>query len=121
MTDLVQAVIATARRGRMRNTVVELVENRRIAWQNFGRHIWRYELQPLSAGDNSQVDRTLVRESFDCANNLCPPLLEIAGFPKRNEIAMTATLRMHRRNNSRMGPLLAGSRCRRDADAGPEC
>jgi hypothetical protein len=53
----------------MRNTVVEFVENRQIAWQNFGRRIWRYELQPLSVGDNGQVDRTLVRESFDYAND----------------------------------------------------
>ncbi|KEF94871.1 hypothetical protein K883_05295 [Mycobacterium sp. TKK-01-0059] len=89
MTDLVQATIATAQRGQMRNVVVEFVENERIAWQNFGHHIWRYELQPVS---NSEEDRTLVRETFDYATNICPPLLEIAGFPKRNAASMRATL-----------------------------
>jgi ketosteroid isomerase-like protein len=84
--DLMQAAIATACRGRMRNTVVEFVENEWIAWRNFGHHIWRYELQPIGAS------ATLVRETFDYEPNLAPWVLEIAGFPKRNASAMTATL-----------------------------
>lgn len=86
-SDVMQAAIATARRGRMRNTVVEFVENERIAWRNFGRHIWRYELQPLDGGT-----RTRVTETFDYGPNPAPWLLEIAGFPQRNAAAMAATL-----------------------------
>ena len=50
-----------------RNTVVELEENRRIAWQTtaggapglvLGGRIWRYELEPVEGG-------TLVTESWD--------------------------------------------------------
>jgi len=50
-----------------RNTVVELDENRRIAWQTtasgplgsvLGGRIWRYELEPVEGG-------TLVTESWD--------------------------------------------------------
>jgi hypothetical protein len=87
LADLMQAAIATACRGRMRNTVVEFVENERIAWRNFGRHIWRYELKPVD-----DATRTLVTQTFDYAPNRAPWLLEIAGFPKRNAAAMTATL-----------------------------
>ncbi len=87
MADLIQSAIATACRGRMRNTVVEFVENERIAWRNFGRYIWRYELNPVDDGA-----RTLVTETFDYPPNPAPWLLEIAGFPKRNAAAMTATL-----------------------------
>ena len=42
------------------NEVVELEENRRIAWRHFGHHIWRYELEPVEGG-------TKVTESFDWA------------------------------------------------------
>ena len=50
-----------------RNTVVELEENRRIAWQTtasgapgavLGGRVWRYELEPVDGG-------TLVTESWD--------------------------------------------------------
>ena len=50
-----------------RNTVIELEENRRIAWQTsaggpigalLGGRIWRYELEPVEGG-------TLVTESWD--------------------------------------------------------
>ena len=50
-----------------RNTVVELEENRRIAWQTtasgplgvvLGGRVWRYELEPVEGG-------TLVTESWD--------------------------------------------------------
>jgi uncharacterized protein YndB with AHSA1/START domain len=50
-----------------RNTVVELEENRRIAWQTsatgpvgslLGGRIWRYELEPVEGG-------TLVTETWD--------------------------------------------------------
>ena len=50
-----------------RNTVIELDENRRIAWQTsasgplgtvLGGRIWRYELEPVEGG-------TLVTETWD--------------------------------------------------------
>jgi len=53
-----------------RNTVVELDENRRIAWQTtaggpvgtvLGGRIWRYELEPVEGG-------TLVTESWDLSH-----------------------------------------------------
>ena len=58
----------------MVNTVVELVEDRRFAWQTtsptqilrhlVGGRIWRYELEPL-ADDTSAGSVTRVRESWD--------------------------------------------------------
>jgi uncharacterized protein YndB with AHSA1/START domain len=63
---------------RMRNTVVEFEENRRIAWQPrpdnavaakaIGGRIWRYELEPVDGG-------TLVRETWDIRQERVPPLL----------------------------------------------
>ena len=35
---------------RISNTVVEFDENRRIGWRHFGRHVWRYELEPVASG-----------------------------------------------------------------------
>ena len=65
-------------RYRMRNTVVEFEEGRRIAWQPrpdhalaakaIGGRIWRYELEPVDGG-------TLVRETWDIAQERLPPLL----------------------------------------------
>lgn len=86
--QLVRAVVAVLVGGRMRNTVVEFDENRRIAWRNFGRHIWRYELEPL----DGETTHTLVRETFDYATNPTPWLLEWAGFPDHNAAAMQQTL-----------------------------
>jgi Polyketide cyclase / dehydrase and lipid transport len=87
--DVIQVAVAMLVRGRMRNTVVEFDENRRIAWRNFGRHVWRYELQPA---DDTEGPRTIVRETFDYATNLTPWLLEWAGFPAHNGRAMNQTL-----------------------------
>lgn len=87
--DMIQVAVAMLVRGRMRNTVVQFDENRRIAWRNFGRHVWLYELQAVDAADGP---RTLVRQTFDYADNLTPWLLEWAGFPAHNRRAMTQTL-----------------------------
>ena len=35
---------------KIRNTVVEFEEDRRIAWRHFGGHRWRYVLEPTVAG-----------------------------------------------------------------------
>jgi uncharacterized protein YndB with AHSA1/START domain len=71
---------------RIRNTVVEFDEPRRIAWRHFARHRWRYLLTPVDAG-------TLVREEWD--STPVPwlyPALRLLGFPERNRRGMEQTL-----------------------------
>lgn len=60
---------------RIGNTVVEFDENRLIAWEHFGKHRWRYELEPVDEG-------TLVTETFDWSTSRIPKALELAGWPK---------------------------------------
>lgn len=71
---------------RIKNTVIEFEEGRRIAWRHAGRHIWRYELEPVTGG-------TRVVETWDYSP-LGPGarLMELLGFPKRNQAAMVKTL-----------------------------
>ena len=85
--QLLQVAVAALSRGRLTNTVVEFQEGRRIAWRNFGRHVWRYQLEPAG-----ETDTTIVRETFDYSTNTFPPLLELVGFPAKNRQAMQATL-----------------------------
>lgn len=86
LSSLVQVAVALTHRGRLTNVVREFDEPRRIAWRNFGRHTWRYELEPLTP------TRTLVRETFDYSTNIAPWLLELARFPSANRRAMQETL-----------------------------
>ncbi len=67
------------------NEVVEFEENRRIAWRHFGRHVWRYELEPSDDG-------TVVTESFDWTNARSRKMIEIMGYPKKNLAAIEQTL-----------------------------
>lgn len=60
---------------RIGSTVVEFEENRLIAWQHFGKHRWRYELEPIDEG-------TLVTETFDWSTSKAPKGIELAGYPK---------------------------------------
>jgi uncharacterized protein YndB with AHSA1/START domain len=71
---------------RITNTVIEFEENRRIAWQHVGKHVWRYALEPTDGG-------TSVTESWDWGP-MGPfgKLVELAGFPKRNRESMVKTL-----------------------------
>ncbi|MFT7475358.1 MAG: hypothetical protein ACI81L_002296 [Verrucomicrobiales bacterium] len=62
---------------RVTNTVVEYEENRLIAWQHFGKHRWRYELEPIDEG-------TLVTETFDWSTSAAPQVMTAAGYPKRH-------------------------------------
>jgi uncharacterized protein YndB with AHSA1/START domain len=71
---------------RISNEVVEFEQDRRIAWCHFGKHRWRYELEPQADG------RTLVRETFDWSTALVPKLLEVAGAPAKNRKAIVETL-----------------------------
>jgi uncharacterized protein YndB with AHSA1/START domain len=84
--DLLQIAVAIINRGRLTNTVVEFDDGTQIAWRNFGRHVWRWQLRP--AGSKS----TIVRETFDYSTNTFPALLELVGFPAKNATAMTASL-----------------------------
>ena len=71
---------------RIANTVVEFDQGRRIAWCHFGKHRWRYELEPQADG------RTLVRETFDWSTAVIPKFIELIGAPVRNQPAMEKTL-----------------------------
>ena len=72
---------------KIRNTVVELEEDRRIAWRHFGGHRWRYVLEPTARG-------TRVTESFDYSRYGTLPRLfvELSGFPERNRRGIAGTL-----------------------------
>jgi uncharacterized protein YndB with AHSA1/START domain len=71
---------------RIVNTVVELDEGRRIAWRHLSGHRWIWQLEPTSAG------RTRVSETFDWSTAHTPGLIELLGYPARNEKGMIATL-----------------------------
>jgi hypothetical protein len=72
---------------RITNTVVEYDENRLIAWQHFGKHRWRYELEPVDGGSSTKVT-----ESFDWSTATSPKAIELMGYPKRHPANMEATL-----------------------------
>jgi uncharacterized protein YndB with AHSA1/START domain len=77
-----------------RNTVVELEENRRIAWQTsatgpvgslLGGRIWRYELEPVDGG-------TRVSESWDVRHESAFTRPIVRQAAKKTRENMTATL-----------------------------
>jgi len=70
---------------KMTNTVVEFEENRRIAWQHFGGHIWRYTLDPVDGG-------TKVTEQFDYNGSKSVLMLKLRGSMGNNEKFMIKTL-----------------------------
>ena len=71
----------------IRNRVVEYDEDRRIAWRHFGRHVWRYELEPAGGGT-----ATRVTESFDYTQAPAAWVYEQIGLPARNRNAIQASL-----------------------------
>jgi uncharacterized protein YndB with AHSA1/START domain len=71
---------------RIRNTVVEFEDGRRIAWRHFSGHRWRWELNELGDG------RTEVTETFDWSTARFPRIIELLGFPARNRDGIEATL-----------------------------
>jgi uncharacterized protein YndB with AHSA1/START domain len=71
---------------RISNTVVEFEEDRRIAWRHFGRHRWRYELEPTASGG------TRVTETFDWSTSLGPALIDRTSFPTMNARSIEKTL-----------------------------
>ncbi|MCP3937416.1 MAG: dimethyladenosine transferase [Actinomycetia bacterium] len=69
----------------MRSKVVEFEKDSLIAWAHYGKHRWRYELEPTEDG-------TLVRETFDWSTALWPKGIELLGYPDKHPAAMEATL-----------------------------
>lgn len=74
---------------RISNTVVEYDENRLIAWAHFGKHRWRYELEPVEVDG---ATHTKVTESFDWSTATIPKAIELMGYPKKHPANMEATL-----------------------------
>lgn len=70
---------------KMSSKVVEFEDNRRIAWAHFGKHRWRYELEPVDGG-------TKVTETFDWSTSRMPKFIELMGYPKKHVPSMEATL-----------------------------
>jgi uncharacterized protein YndB with AHSA1/START domain len=77
---------------RTTNTVIEFEPDRRIAWKTtmgpggiVGGRIWRYELSPAEGG-------TLVRETWDVAQDRQRPMVKMGAMPKQTEDGMRATL-----------------------------
>ena len=70
---------------RISNKVVEFEQDRLIAWQHFGKHRWRYELEAVEGG-------TKVTETFDWSTSVFPKAIELAGYPKKHPANMTRTL-----------------------------
>lgn len=70
---------------RISNEVVEYDQDRLIAWQHFGKHRWRYELEPVDGG-------TKVTETFDWSTARSPRFIELMGYPKKHPANMGTTL-----------------------------
>lgn len=69
----------------IKNKVVEFEQDKLIAWAHFGKHRWRYELEPVEGG-------TLVRETFDWSTAMWPKGIELMGYPDKHPANMEATL-----------------------------
>lgn len=77
---------------RIRNTVVEFDEGRRIAWRHLNGHRWRYELTPLSEEGPDSGPRTEVVETFDGTTARFPPALNLINAYGNNQTAILKTL-----------------------------
>lgn len=71
---------------RMRNTVVEFAEGKRIAWAHVGAARWRWELAREDDGT------TTVTETFDWSKSPVGFLMDRSNFPERNRASMVASL-----------------------------
>lgn len=71
---------------KIKNVVVEFEEGRRIAWRHFGRHVWRYLLEPVD--DRS----TTVTEQFDPTRAPLGWVYGLIGARRRNQQSITETL-----------------------------
>src|SRR5438067_1487689 len=64
---------------RVRCKVVEFEPDRSIAWCNFGRQLWRWELEPVGES------KTRVTETFDVSTARFPPVLRLMGLPRGHQ------------------------------------
>ncbi len=67
------------------STVSAFEENRLIEWHHFGRHKWRYELEPVAGG-------TRVTESFNHGSSPLSAVLVLVGYPERHRKSIDETL-----------------------------
>ena len=67
------------------NRVVEYRPDALVAWRHRGRHIWRWELRPVTGG-------TEVTETFDYSNKRGQAAVRALGIPRRADAAIAATL-----------------------------
>lgn len=70
---------------KMWSTVVEFEQDRLIAWAHFGKHRWRFELEPVG-------DDTMVTHTFDWSTARSPKFIELMGYPKKHPANLEATL-----------------------------
>jgi uncharacterized protein YndB with AHSA1/START domain len=71
---------------RISSRVVEFEPDRLLAWCHMGGHRWRWQVEP--AGDG----RSTVTETFDVSTAKAPFLLRLAGFPRRHEANVSASV-----------------------------
>lgn len=71
---------------KVENTVVEFEEGRRIAWRHFGRHVWRYLLEPVDEHS------TRVTEQFDPTRAPLRWVYGLIGARRRNQQSIIETL-----------------------------
>lgn len=71
---------------RIKNTVVEFEDNRKIAWCHPGHHRWRYELVPIDE------NTTTVVETFDGSTARIPPALKLMNAYEFNQKSILKTL-----------------------------
>ena len=69
----------------MWSTVGEFEQDRLIAWAHFGKHRWRFELEPVG-------DDTMVTHTFDWSTARSPKFIELMGYPKKHPANLEATL-----------------------------
>ena len=85
---------------RIRSTVVEFEPGRQIAWCHFGRHRWRWEIEPAGEG------KSRVTETFDMSTARFPPALRAMGYPKghaKNVAASVGNVVAHFKESRRNG------------------
>lgn len=70
---------------KMWSTVVEYDENQLIAWAHFGKHRWRFELEPVDGG-------TKVTHTFDWSTAISPKFIVLMGYPKKHPANLEGTL-----------------------------
>ena len=58
------------------NTVVEFEQDALIAWRHRARHVWRWQLRPVTGG-------TSVTATFDYSAKRVRPVVELMGIPRR--------------------------------------